>query len=292
MLLPGLSLTLSIIELSTRNIISGTVRLFGAIFTATLIGYGMTIGSTIVAWPVADTVTCSAPSPLWGLLLFWPMATAVNLYFLPHRKQLPIMTFTAAVGWLAYVLLNQVPQLKSNTSATTAICALAIGLVANIFVNVFIGQSLITQGIASGGTIAIFMGCIPLVLQLQDSPIELPVLPFALAWGIFSVFSGFAVRTGRANISIRIRLVLLCASGMGLFFVFPHEIESLLNMTPSPALSTLFFGASLIVQNSVLCAQALPLDQLSAVAPSASRRDLVVAAVLPTFTLRVGWAVM
>jgi uncharacterized membrane protein YjjP (DUF1212 family) len=37
-LLPGLSLTIAIIELSTRNMVSGTVRLFSALFTAMLLG--------------------------------------------------------------------------------------------------------------------------------------------------------------------------------------------------------------------------------------------------------------
>ncbi|KAJ3218637.1 hypothetical protein HDU67_004690 [Dinochytrium kinnereticum] len=138
-LLPGLSLTISIIELSTRNMVSGTVRLFGALFTAMLLGFGMTIGGALVVWnslPTSGTssaATCGPPqSPLWGLLLFWPMSLAVNIFFQANVHQWPIMTASAALGWITSILLNMAPQFQSNTSAVTAISSLVIGLVSNL----------------------------------------------------------------------------------------------------------------------------------------------------------------
>ncbi|KAI9337375.1 hypothetical protein DFJ73DRAFT_849207 [Zopfochytrium polystomum] len=135
-LLPGLSLTIAIIELSTRNMISGTVRLFSAIFTATLIGFGMTIGGSFVFWKVQDTVACNAESPFWSFLLFWPLAMAVNLSFKAHPKQWIPMMIAAGAGWVAYELLNQTSQFRANTTAVTAICAMIIGLCGNLYARI------------------------------------------------------------------------------------------------------------------------------------------------------------
>ncbi|KAJ3414453.1 hypothetical protein HDV05_006546 [Chytridiales sp. JEL 0842] len=136
-LLPGLSLTISIIELSTRNMVSGTVRLFSSLFTAMLLGFGMTIGSSLVVWsttPVdSTTATCKAGvSPYWGFLFFWPMSFALNLFFQANIHQWPIMTLAAAVGWVTYALLNTVPQFQQNPTAITAIASIGIGLCGNI----------------------------------------------------------------------------------------------------------------------------------------------------------------
>ncbi|KAJ3112608.1 hypothetical protein HDU96_004384 [Phlyctochytrium bullatum] len=136
-LLPGLSLTISIIELSTRNMVSGTVRLFSALFTAMLLGFGMTIGGALVFWSSLSvnsiSASCEPPqSPLWGFLLFWPMSIAVNIFFQANIHQWPIMTASAALGWITSIALNLAPHFKGNSSAVTAISSLVIGLVSNI----------------------------------------------------------------------------------------------------------------------------------------------------------------
>ncbi|GBG68711.1 hypothetical protein CBR_g3253 [Chara braunii] len=46
-LLPGLSLTLAIMELTSKNIVSGTVRLFHAILIAIFLGFGVVIGTDL-----------------------------------------------------------------------------------------------------------------------------------------------------------------------------------------------------------------------------------------------------
>ncbi|KAI9335840.1 hypothetical protein DFJ73DRAFT_780270 [Zopfochytrium polystomum] len=141
-LLPGLSLTVAVIELSTRNIISGTVRLFGAVFTATLIGFGMTLGNALALWPSAaaagasETRACTAESPFWNFLLFWPLALAAILTFKAHPRQWAPMLLAAGAGWVAYELLGRVPQFRANAAASTAVCATVIGLAGNIYARV------------------------------------------------------------------------------------------------------------------------------------------------------------
>ncbi|KAJ3134117.1 hypothetical protein HK100_003769 [Physocladia obscura] len=95
-LLPGLVLTIGIIEISTRNLVSGTVRVAGALFTALLLGFGMMLGTDMAFWVDSSAIqtssTCSGSvSKLWAT------------------------------------------QFKGNTSAINTICGVVIGLLANIY---------------------------------------------------------------------------------------------------------------------------------------------------------------
>ncbi|KAJ3100427.1 hypothetical protein HDU97_002214 [Phlyctochytrium planicorne] len=168
-LLPGLSLTISIIELSTRNMVSGTVRLFSALFTAMLLGFGMTIGGALVFWNDLPSSgkngsgSCGEPqSPFWAFLLFWPMSISTNIFFQANVHQWPIMIVSAASGWIVSVLLNLVPTFKANSSATTAIASLVIGLVSNI-------HSRVTHDVAVAPVLAGILLQVPGSLGVRSS---------------------------------------------------------------------------------------------------------------------------
>jgi uncharacterized membrane protein YjjB (DUF3815 family) len=53
---PGLSITISITELATGNMISGTTRIFSAIITTLQLGFGMTLGK-IFLLPVCEAAS-------------------------------------------------------------------------------------------------------------------------------------------------------------------------------------------------------------------------------------------
>jgi uncharacterized membrane protein YjjP (DUF1212 family) len=50
--LPGITLTLAIRELATKNLMAGTARFFAAILTCIKLGFGIAIGSQIPFWIV------------------------------------------------------------------------------------------------------------------------------------------------------------------------------------------------------------------------------------------------
>jgi uncharacterized membrane protein YjjP (DUF1212 family) len=79
MLLPGLSLTLAIMEITTRHLISGTVRLFHALFISLLLGLGMSMGSNLALFYNIQPNDCTSPrlpSPYWAILFFPQLALA------------------------------------------------------------------------------------------------------------------------------------------------------------------------------------------------------------------------
>ncbi|KAJ3226194.1 hypothetical protein HK099_005420 [Clydaea vesicula] len=71
MLLPGMSLTFAITEISTKNLITGTVKLFFALFTAMMIGFGLFMGDSIkFLIKIPNQLSCSVSStahipPFW-----------------------------------------------------------------------------------------------------------------------------------------------------------------------------------------------------------------------------------
>ncbi|KAI8622435.1 hypothetical protein BC830DRAFT_1162897 [Chytriomyces sp. MP71] len=133
---PGLALTIAIIELSTKNIVSGTVRLIGALFNSMLYGFGMTVGSALVLWNTqapTNPTTCSPTSPAWAFVFLLPLAMAVNVIFQSNRHQWPIMTLASAMGYAAYQFLNSIPSLSAQPIVVTAISGLVIGLVGNVY---------------------------------------------------------------------------------------------------------------------------------------------------------------
>ncbi|KAJ3160379.1 hypothetical protein HDU86_000713 [Geranomyces michiganensis] len=140
-LLPGLSLTLAILELSTRNLVSGTVRMFGALFTAMMIGFALSVGPLL--WkdeinPLRDD-SCMKEQipPMWNFLFFPLMSACICIFFQAHPRLWPIMMSVSALGFVTSYFLNNVPALSAQGGqVSTALSALAIGLASNIYARV------------------------------------------------------------------------------------------------------------------------------------------------------------
>ncbi|KAJ3294031.1 NAD-dependent glutamate dehydrogenase [Rhizoclosmatium sp. JEL0117] len=134
MFLPGMSLTISVIELSTKNLVSGTIRMFQALFCAMMLGFGITVGESLVLWPLATYTapTCAPTTQLWAILFFVPMAMSINILFQANKHQFGIMCFTSFVGYAIYNLVNLVPFLKEQPIAVNTIVSAAIGITGNI----------------------------------------------------------------------------------------------------------------------------------------------------------------
>lgn len=82
-LMPGLTLTIALIELSTRNLSSGTSRLSGAFVIFLSIGFGVAVGGAIANLLLGEpAVARSAPMPAWTealALVTMPIALTILL---------------------------------------------------------------------------------------------------------------------------------------------------------------------------------------------------------------------
>lgn len=126
-LVPGLTLTTAITELSSRHLVSGTARLAGAFVTFASLGLGALLGA--VAMRVLPVVPAAAvPLPDWAV---WPAWIAAALSFVPlmqtRLKDLPLLGLSTLVGLLTLrVLAGALPP-----AITAAAAALAVGLASN-----------------------------------------------------------------------------------------------------------------------------------------------------------------
>lgn len=131
-LLPGLAITLSVIEISTRNYVSGTVRLFASLFTALLLGFGYSIGSSINSAKIAVCPTSDVMSWQWNILLI-PMGSLILCYVLEARKsQFGIMVFVGTLGYVTFLMLSPLLSL----AATATIATLVITVTSNIYARI------------------------------------------------------------------------------------------------------------------------------------------------------------
>ncbi|KAI8915228.1 hypothetical protein DFJ77DRAFT_430305 [Powellomyces hirtus] len=141
MMMPGLSITISLIEIATKNMVSGTVRLFSALFHAMLLGFGISAGRALVSWSPSDLEAAihgcgdSQLSPLWSFVLYPPLCACFICSFNAHRKQWLHVSVVATLGWISYLALSIPKQFQSSAGqiVPNALAAFVIGVASNIY---------------------------------------------------------------------------------------------------------------------------------------------------------------
>ncbi|KAJ3188407.1 hypothetical protein HDU85_005558 [Gaertneriomyces sp. JEL0708] len=139
-LLQGVTITLAMVELATRNMISGTARLAYGLTMTGLIGYGLDLGATIPARifgipKLPDTAQGACPTAMdsrWSFALFLPTSLALSLSLNAHPLQLPVMTLVSFLGFAA-ASLTEASLSPTLSSALGSFCA---GLASNIHARV------------------------------------------------------------------------------------------------------------------------------------------------------------
>ncbi|MFT3685802.1 MAG: threonine/serine exporter family protein [Phycisphaerales bacterium] len=133
-LIPGLTLTLAVTELATRNLVAGTARLMGALTTFIAIGFGVAIGQQITGRALgldpAAPATASSALPDWTLpasLLLVPFPFAV--LFKARRRDIPAIAASAFTAYYGALLGARLvgPELG------VCVAAMLVGLAANVY---------------------------------------------------------------------------------------------------------------------------------------------------------------
>lgn len=137
-LLQTTQITLAMIELMTRNMISGSSRLVYAITITILCGFGLDVGKTMVEVifgklddpaALADD-SCNNPIPhVWYFVLFLPTAITYNIDLNAHYLQLPVMMMSCTIGFVTTYFMDNVIGVR--LSATVG--AFCVGLYSNIY---------------------------------------------------------------------------------------------------------------------------------------------------------------
>ncbi|KAG6010795.1 hypothetical protein E4U21_004183 [Claviceps maximensis] len=135
MLLPGYSVLCSALELQSRAIVPGSIRIVYAIIYSLLLGFGITVGSAL--WGLFDyhatsATTCSDPIPsLYGFIFVPPFIVCIAILYQAKWQQMPVMVLIAFTGYI----VNFFSSLKFMASPQIAnmLGALAVGIMANLY---------------------------------------------------------------------------------------------------------------------------------------------------------------
>jgi uncharacterized membrane protein YjjP (DUF1212 family) len=135
LILPGYIVLCASLELQSRSIVAGSIRMVYAIIYSLFLGFGITIGSAIygIMDPNATSQTsCSNTMPYPYFFAFVPGFTMCLIIINQAKwKQAPIMLLIASVGYLVNYYSSK--RFAGNTQVSNALGALAIGVMANMY---------------------------------------------------------------------------------------------------------------------------------------------------------------
>lgn len=143
LILPGYIILCGSLELQSRHLVAGSVRMVYAIIYALMLGFGITIGTAIYGLmdkKATSIVTCPAPKSLdwWTKNVFlshfpWvPLFTMCLIVISQAKwKQAPMMLFIAFAGY--QVNFWSAKRFANNVQIANALGAFAIGVMGNLY---------------------------------------------------------------------------------------------------------------------------------------------------------------
>lgn len=136
LILPGYMVLCGSLELQSKSIVAGSVRMVYAIIYSLFLGFGITIGTAIFGLMYSNaTSDHTCPSS--------PLSTEVNFIFVPmftmcliivnqaKWKQSPVMVFISFAGYIVNHYSSL--ALSNNTQVSQALGAFAIGVLGNLY---------------------------------------------------------------------------------------------------------------------------------------------------------------
>ena len=173
LILPGWIILSASLELQSRNIISGSIRMVYAIIYTLFLGFGILLGTTVMGliYPAATSaVTCQMPTYWsgandWTLIytkFIWVPIFTVCLAVINQAKwkQMPFMVFIAFSGYL--VNYYSAIRFSQNIQVANALGALTIGFLAN-------GYSRFRHGVAAAAMLPAIFVMVPSGLAASGS---------------------------------------------------------------------------------------------------------------------------
>jgi len=164
LILPGFIVLSGSLELQSKNLIAGSVRLVYAIIYSLFLGFGLSIGSSF--WllfsgsPTSQLTTYGCSSdvvhppdiwwrrtvPLYFALLTVPgfsISLSLRNQVKVNRKEFPVMVLIACAGWACNHFSATAQALRGRQDITSALGSLCVGILANIYGRIFDGRAFV-----------------------------------------------------------------------------------------------------------------------------------------------------
>ena len=143
LILPGYTVLCGALELQSRNVVPGSVRMVYAIIYSLFLGFGITIGTSFyggIDRAATSAVECARPlEGLWPLIFVPPFTLCLIVINQGKWKQVPVMLLIAFAGYVVNHFSAQ--RFSSNVQVSNTLGALAIGVLGNLYSRFWHGLS-------------------------------------------------------------------------------------------------------------------------------------------------------
>ncbi|EXJ53882.1 hypothetical protein A1O7_09218 [Cladophialophora yegresii CBS 114405] len=151
LILPGYTVLCAALELQSKSLVSGSVRMVYAIIYSLFLGFGILVGDVVMGliYPQAQSdVTCRIPTwwndsnhgprLIYARFVWVPIfATCLAIINQAKWKQIPVMTGIAFIGYQSNFWVST--KLANNIQVANGIGAFAVGTLANLYSRFFHG---------------------------------------------------------------------------------------------------------------------------------------------------------
>ena len=165
LILPGYTILCGSLELQSRNMVAGSVRMIYAVIYSLFLGFGITIGTAIfgaIDKNATNETVCRTTMPVWFKFIFVPPFTLCLILINQGRyKQMPIMIIIAFAGYI--VNHFSAKRFFSNAQIANTLGALVIGFMGNLYSRLRHGLAVaavlpaifvqVPSGLAAGGSL-------------------------------------------------------------------------------------------------------------------------------------------
>lgn len=143
LILPGYIILCGSMELQSRNLVAGSVRMFYAIIYSLFLGFGITLGGALYGWIDKNAVSgdkCQHALDDRYKILFVPMfSLALGLINQARWRQLPVMIIISCTGYVGNFFAGK--HFSTVTEFTACIGAFIVGIMGNLYSRIWKGMA-------------------------------------------------------------------------------------------------------------------------------------------------------
>ena len=125
----------SALELQSRAIVPGSIRIVYAIIYSLLLGFGITVGATLYGLfdnNATSATTCENPLPPYnGFLFVPPFVICISILYQAKWRQMPVMAIIAFAGYVVNYFSSI--RFAASPQIASTLGALSVGVLANLY---------------------------------------------------------------------------------------------------------------------------------------------------------------
>lgn len=141
LILPGYIILCGSLELQSRSLVAGSVRMFYAIIYSLFLGFGITLGAALFGWMykgATNEISCGYPiSPYWRILFVPAFTVGISMINQANWTQLPAMILISCTGYIVTYFAGK--HFQNSTEFTAALASFVIGLMGNLYSRIWKG---------------------------------------------------------------------------------------------------------------------------------------------------------